>query len=171
VPGDVDAGLRKWAEQSKFGQKPTVETPTEIEGEWLGPCFPVSTTFNGKVAQSANVGFIFRGNSFYRQVDYFPEPDCRYKGPGTLGQNRVGGDLAAGWFVLRNGPGGVKRIDLLAAPNFGNVWMMNVYRVEGSASAKVLVMGDVGLNDQRRPAIPTVKYGRWDTATYALKSR
>src|SRR5688500_14671682 len=66
VPGEVDAGLRKWAEQSKAGLNPTVETPTEIEGEWLGPCFPVKTTFNGKVAQSANVGFVFRGNSFYR---------------------------------------------------------------------------------------------------------
>ena len=165
-PVDVDAGLRKLVELAKTGQNPTVETPTEIEGDWLGHCRNVYGTFNGKTARSVSVLFIFRGNSFYRQADYYPEAECRYSGAGTLAANRVAADIAAGWFA--HGAGGLKSIDMLAAPNFGNVYMLNVYQVKGSGADAVLLMGDVELNNNRRPTTATVEYRHFDAATFAL---
>src|SRR4051794_39291291 len=47
---------------------PTVSTPTEIEGTWLAPC---QAGDFGNGAHSFTKGYIFMGNSFYRQIDYY----------------------------------------------------------------------------------------------------
>lgn len=161
TPIDIAPGLTKLAEAMKVGQNPTIETPTEIEGNWVGTCHSLNTSFNGKTARSFNVGYIFRGNSFYRQVDYYPEADCRYSGAGTLAENRVAGELAAGWFVLGHSPNGLKTIDWLAAPNFNSVYMLNVYQMKAGATA-VLLMGDAELNNKERPTAATQEYRHWE---------
>ena len=168
APIDIAPGLKKLVENSKT-RNPTVETPTEIEGKWLGSCHSVNTSFNGKTARSFNVGFIFIGNSFFRQLDYYPEADCRYSGRGTLAENRVAAEIAAGWFALRDGPGGLGIIDLLAAPNFGSVWIMNVYQIKKSEHGPVLLMGDAEVNNKERPTKATEEYRRWDPCPVFIK--
>jgi hypothetical protein len=157
---DIAAGLKKLADDANAG--PTVKTPAEIEGNWVGICGNVYTSFNGKAVRSFTVGYVFKGNSFYRQVDYYPEPDCRNSAAGTAGETRVAAEVASGWFAVHDGPGDLKSIDLLAAPNFGNVFMLNVYQVKGSGSGAVLLMGATELNNKQRPTTATQEYRRWD---------
>jgi hypothetical protein len=159
---DIAAGLKKLADDANAGRNPTVKTPTEIEGNWVGTCRNVYTSFNGKAVRSSTVGYVFRGNSFVRQVDYYPEPDCRNNAAGTAGETRVAAEVASGWFALRDGPGDLKSIDLLAAPNFGKVFMINVYQVKGSSSGAVLLMGATELNNKQRPTTATQEYRPWD---------
>jgi hypothetical protein len=144
---------------------PTNTTPTDLEGTWLSPCVPGSYD-NG--AQGKTTGFVFIGNSFYKQVDLYWTTDCTWDTSQTLADARAGGSMAAGWFATAPDQNSAyKDINMESAPNFGSRYELNIYAVNGSGSGKLLYMGDPAPYSTVRPTQPTVQYVHWDTTTFA----
>jgi hypothetical protein len=142
---------------------PTSTTPTAVEGTWISnTCSPAST----QGAQSSRKGYIFMGNSFYRQIDYFSSVDCSWDPSLTLAQARVYSDVAAGWFTITQGGSGYNNINMLAAPNFGNSYDLNIFAMQGSGQSGQLLMGDNSIDSTVRPTTLSITYTYWNTSTY-----
>lgn len=143
---------------------PTVNTPTAVEGTWIEQNCETGSYNQG--AQSARKGYIFMGNSFYRQIDYFASTDCSWDPTLTLAQARVYSDIAAGWFSITQGGAGFNDINMLAAPNFGSSYDLNIFSVQGSGLSAQLMMGKSSIDTTQRPNTLSVTYIYWNTSTY-----
>src|SRR4051812_16804365 len=69
-PAQQQAKAQTLVQNSASWLNPTVSTPTDLEGAWVGECINGSVTnaAGTKTAESYNVGYIFKGNSFYKQI-------------------------------------------------------------------------------------------------------
>jgi hypothetical protein len=140
---------------------PTNTTATELEGAWLAPCRSESVTVNGATARSYTKGYIFKGNSFYRQIDYYSTTDCSRDTSHSLADTRAAVKYAAGWFSLQSAGNGLKNINMLSAPNFGGEYEANVFVIAGTGEFRTLTMGDSNMNSSR-PSSATITYDHWD---------
>jgi hypothetical protein len=107
------------------------------------------------------------GNSFYRQVDYYSTQDCSLDPSQTLAQGRVYAEIAAGWFSITQATAqSYGQINMLAAPNFGNSYDLNIYQVTGTGQSGILMMGENTIDSTQRPTTLSVQYQYWNTATF-----
>jgi hypothetical protein len=145
--------------------QPTNTAKTAVEGAWVQRGCINGSYRSG--AQSYNVGYIFIGNSFYKQVDYYASTNCEYDNTLSLAEGRVYAEVSAGWFSLGAETAGLRTINMLGAPNFGNRYELNVFTISGSGEDAVMMMGESESLSTTRPTTANIPYDRWDTSSFA----